>query len=127
MLDLFLLYSFLSQMKRWVFAGLKELNIKNWCPHPTGLYYAFYQCTALEEIDLTGWHWENMTGTGVQAIFCGCSSLKSIKGIEHLGDSGNLTNFSSCFSGCWSLTSIPSINSWNPEKVTTCADMFSSC
>ena len=106
---------------------LKELNIKNWCPHPTTMYYTFYQCWALEEIDLTGWHWENMTGTALAGTFTGCHSLKSLKGIEHMGDSGNITQFASTFSECYSLTSIPNISSWNPVNVTTCAGMFSYC
>ena len=106
---------------------LKEVNIKNWCPHTTSLYYAFYNCRALEEIDLTGWHWENMTGTALSATFCACTSLKSLKGIEHAGDYGNINNISSCFSDCYSLTSIPDISSWNVTKVTNCSSMFSSC
>ena len=106
---------------------LKELNIKNWYPHPTTMYNAFYNCRALEQIDLTGWSWENMTGTALYCTFYGCSSLKNIKGIEHMGDSGNITSFGSTFQDCHSLASIPNINSWDPAKVTTCATMFASC
>lgn len=106
---------------------LKELDIKNWCPHPTSMYYAFSECLSLEEIDLTGWHWENMTSTALGSTFSNCPSLKAIKGIEHMGDSGNITSFSSCFNGCQSLTSLPDISSWDPAKVTSCGNMFASC
>lgn len=106
---------------------LKELDISNWCAHPTTMYYAFFNCYSLKEIDLTGWHWENMTGTALASTFGGCYSLKSLKGIEHMGDSGNITSFGSTFSDCWSLTSIPNINSWNPAKVTTIGYMFQNC
>ena len=68
-----------------------------------------------------------MTGTAVASIFNSCQSLKTIKGIEHMGDSGNITSFDSCFSSCWSIALLPNINSWNPAKVTTCANMFNSC
>lgn len=106
---------------------LKELDISNWCPHPTTMYQVFYQCRSLEEIDLTGWNWENMTGTALSGTFAYCHSLKSIKGIEHMGDSGNITSFGSTFVDCYSLTSLPSISSWDPAKVTTCGSMFSNC
>ena len=106
---------------------LKELDISNWSPHPTTIYQAFYQCRSLEEIDLTGWNWGNMTGTALASTFAACHSLKSIKGIEHMGDSGNITSFASTFSECFSLISIPNISTWNPAKVTTCSSMFNNC
>ena len=106
---------------------LKKLDIKNWRPHPTSLYYAFYYCESLEEIDLTGWNWENMTGTALQNTFNNCWSLKVIKGIEHMGDSGNCTTYTGTFAGCYSLTTIPNINSWNTSKITSCQSMFASC
>ena len=106
---------------------LKELDIKNWCPHPTTMYNFFNECRSLEEIDLTGWHWEKMTGSALYCTFNGCYSLKSIKGIEHMGDSGNITSCNATFQSCYSLISIPNISSWDVSKVTTCASMFYDC
>lgn len=106
---------------------LQEIDISNWRAHPTTMYYAFLNCRTLEEIDLTGWSWENMTGTALSATFQSCHSLKTIKGIEHMGDSGNITQMGSLFLDCFSLISLPNINSWNLAKVTTCSNMFSGC
>ena len=106
---------------------LKEINFKNWNPHPTSLYYAFYECYSIEEIDLSTWHFENLTGNGLSVLCNGCYSLKSIKGIEHAGDAGNITSLASMFSGCYSLTSIPNISSWDVSKVTSCSGMFNDC
>ena len=107
--------------------ALMELDIKNWCPHPTTLYQMFSGCQSLQEIDLTGWHWENMTGTALASTFNNCNSLTAIKGIEHAGDSGNVTSCDSTFQSCTSLTSIPNISTWNMAKITTCTNMFNSC
>lgn len=68
-----------------------------------------------------------MTSTACYQMFCNCFSLKTIRGIEHLGDAGNITSFASMFSGCYSLTSLSSISSWNVAKATTCATMFQNC
>lgn len=105
---------------------LKTLDISNWCPHPTSMLETFYNCQSLEEIDLTGWHWENMTGTSLQSTFSACSSLKTVKGIGTMGTSNN-TSCNATFNGCYSLVSIPDISAWNMENVTTCANMFYQC
>ena len=118
-------YSF-NQMFMYDYC-LKELNIKNWCPHPTTMYQAFDSCSALEELDLTGWNWEKMTSTALYFTFNGCHSLKTISGIESMGSSGNITSFQATFQSCYSLSSLPNINSWDPAKVTTCANMFTDC
>lgn len=96
---------------------------------------AFFKCSSIETIDLSGIHGtvNNMCGT-----FGECSNLREIKGIGHVTNDG-LYRVEYCFRNCSSLEQLDlsgwttnriieyDINEEHPEDVCTRYETFSGC
>ena len=80
----------------------REINGHNY----TGLFCQFKK---VRVIDITGW--DTTYVTDMAFMFCGCSKLREIKGIENLKIS-NCTNFKSMFYNDSQLQSL-NIEKWN--------------
>ena len=83
----------------------------------------FYQCTSLQEIDITYFDTtevENMSG-----MFSNCENLETLT-LPDGFDSSNVTDMSYMFHYCKKLTSL-NLTSFNTSNVQNMQGMFSSC
>lgn len=55
---------------------LSELKISSWTPKPKEMYQAFYCCSNLETLDLSGWNMSQIDR--VSEMLCNCTSLKKV-------------------------------------------------
>ena len=114
----------------WLFANcpsLKNVNVQFDTSlagtSSLGINYMFYNCTALETLDMTNW---DLSGVYDMAyMFAGCTSLKNLPGIAYVNIS-NAVNMNSMFEGCTSLQTL-NLNGWEPSKVENASKMFYGC
>lgn len=110
--------------------------------------YIFYNCSSLTEIDISGW--DNRI-YDMRAMFCRCSNLTKIIGVEKLVTKYNgyiMDIFSNCsslteidvsgwdvsnvvygysvFEGCSSLTELD-LSNWDISKFNSLRELFSGC
>lgn len=135
--------------------GSQANLIEYYLPHDLGtnctsLSGSFYNCQALQFIDVSGWDTSNVTS--FNAMFSGCRGLIEIKGVEDF-DVSSTTTLASMFSSCnvlrkldiskWettsSLTNLSStfyalyqieeldVSGFNTENVTDFSSCFNSC
>lgn len=79
----------------------------------TTMLNMFQNCSNVEELDLSGWNFENVTN--MNNMFNGCSKLKTIKAEEIYAP--NSTGFTNSFSNCSALEDIPVINAPKTTKL----------
>ncbi|MCD8189417.1 MAG: DUF285 domain-containing protein [Clostridiales bacterium] len=88
----------------------------------TDMSEMFYNCYALESLDLSGWDTANVTDMG--GLFYNCTLLESL---DLSGwDTANVTDMSYLFFNCSALTSL-NLSKWNTSSVTTMQWMFGFC
>lgn len=91
----------------------------------TGMGAMFYGCTLLTNLNgLRKWNVSNVTN--MTSIFYECSSLTSLEGLENW-DVSNVTNLGNIFTGCSSLTSLTALANWNVSNVTSMGGMCLRC
>ncbi len=82
----------------------------------------FYQCSKLEEVDVSGFNTSKVTN--MSGMFYNCHELTTVDVSKW--DTGNATSMGSMFHGCSSLTSLD-VSKWNTGKVTSMSSMFYEC
>lgn len=90
----------------------------------TGEQFALFQsCSSLESVDVSGLINKNVTD--IASFFEGCSSLRSITGLNTWDTSG-VTVLTCAFQGCSSLTSLD-LSSFNLMKLEKAYAVFEDC
>ena len=82
----------------------------------------FYQCSKLEEVDVSGFNTSKVTN--MSGMFYNCHELTTVDVSKW--DTGNATSMGSMFHGCSSLTSLD-VSKWNTGKVTSMSGLFYGC
>ena len=130
--------------------NLSNINTEN----ITSLRYIFFGCSALTELDLSGWDVGNVTT--INGLFGYCENLlrinisnwdtSSVTNMDYMFDSGyptatlkiekiigiedldtsNVTSMTSMFYNCRSLQEL-NLSKWDTSKVTDMSDMFYNC
>ena len=91
-----------------------DVNFNN----PTSFYYAFYKCTNLRELNITG---DTSNVGSWRNAFNGCSKLKTIKGTLSFD---NATTIYDTFNECKMLEELPVINA---HKTSYLYNAFKDC
>jgi surface protein len=82
----------------------------------------FENCSSLQSVDLSNFVTSKVTD--MRGMFSGCSSLTSLD-LSNF-DTGSVTSMGNMFSGCSNLTSL-NLGSFNTGKVTNMKELFSGC
>ena len=132
-------------------SSLKEIKFINFdTTQVSKMFGLFRLCKGLEYLDLSNFNTSNVTD--MSYMFCGCSILKEIKGINNFNTSkvtimegmftlcnklenldlsnfntSNITNMICMFNKCSNLKEIKGINNFNTSKVTNMKAMFQEC
>lgn len=94
-------------------SSLVDLRVPKWgFDGSVSLDCAFYKCSSIETIDLSGLYG---TVTNVCGTFAECSRLREIKGIEHI-TSDWLSRIEYCFRNCSSLEKLD-LSGWTTKRV----------
>lgn len=88
----------------------------------TRLWYMFYRCRALTNLDLS--HFNTSNVTNMSYMFSGCSSLSNLDLSSF--NTSNVTAMQKMFNGCSSLSNID-LSSFNTSNVTSMESMFEGC
>ncbi|MGM9700473.1 MAG: BspA family leucine-rich repeat surface protein, partial [Prevotella sp.] len=96
--------------------GIENLNTEN----VTDMSNMFNGCSALTELDVTGFNTEKVTD--MEGMFSNCCSLSSLDVSKF--NTSKVTNMGSMFDGCRALTTIYCNDTWTCDKST---DMFYGC
>ena len=88
----------------------------------TDMYAMFAICSALTSLDLS--HFNTANVTNMNYMFSGCSKLSSLD-VSNF-NTANVTRMSNMFSGCSNLTNL-NVSNFNTENLTTIAYMFYNC
>mgnify|MGYP003293709474 CR=1 FL=1 len=87
----------------------------------TGIGYgAFYGCSSLKDLDLSGFNTSNVTD--MSEMFHNCSNLNEITFGEYF-KTNNVTTINSMFNGCSKLTSLD-VSGFDTSKVINMGYMF---
>lgn len=98
--------------------GMENLNLDR----ATDMSLMFTGCSALTEIDVTGFNTANVTD--MSSMFEGCSSMKSLD--LSTFNTGKVADMSVMFGGCSSLTSLD-VSGFKTENVTNMSWIFRDC
>ncbi len=101
-----------------VIENIENLHTEN----TTSMYYMFYDCNKLEELDLS--NFETGKVTSMRAMFGQCHKLKTLD-LSNF-DTKNVNNMINMFYGCNNLTSLD-LSGFNTEKVIAMGWMFRAC
>lgn len=85
-----------------------------------GMGRMFYNCSALEELDLSSFDTSSVRNMG--RMFNGCSTLTSLDVSSF--DTAQVTSMLNMFSHCSALTTITGLGSFDTSKVTNMSGMF---
>ena len=88
----------------------------------TDMKYMFNGCSALQNLDVTGFDTGEVTD--MYAMFSNCSELTSLD-LSHF-NTANVTTMAYMFNGCSNLTNL-NVSNFNTAKVTNMFGMFSYC
>ncbi|MBQ2205077.1 MAG: BspA family leucine-rich repeat surface protein, partial [Lachnospiraceae bacterium] len=111
--------------------ALKSVNIKNLITKSvsagvttdtTSMQGLFYNCTAIEEVDLS--NFDTSGTTNMSYMFYNCKALKKVNLTSF--DTSKVTTFLQMFINCESLTGLDLTN-FNTSKATTVDSMFKGC
>ena len=83
----------------------------------------FYDCKELEYLDLTNWNTSKVVN--MDSLFCGCTKLKEIKGIDKF-NTINITNMNDMFINCENLEYLD-LSNFNTSNITYIDCMFYEC
>ena len=106
------------------FAGLEELQLRNWnIKNIESLSQFFASMQDLRSLDLRGWD----TGSvdNMSYMFVSDNNLEEIKGIGRF-DTSSLTRATGMFNGCEKIESLP-IENWNLHWLKDAQNMFYNC
>lgn len=98
--------------------GLDKLDTSN----VTDMRYMFFNCEALENLDLSSWDTSNVANMGY--MFLNCEALKSLDLSKW--DTSNVTDMSCMFEDCYNLKTLD-VSNFNTSKVTNMREMFCGC
>ena len=98
--------------------GLKKINTTK----IKSMEDMFLTCSALKELDLSGFETSNVTN--MSSMFSNCGSLKTLD-LNNF-DTSNVTNMSYMFNWCNSLETLD-VSTFNIGKVSNMSHMFSTC
>ena len=99
-------------------SGLENLNTEN----VTDMAYMFYECMALESLDLRGFN--TAKATTIACMFDGCHALKELD--LRSFNTANVTIFNYMFNDCKALEKVD-LSSFNTEKASNMTFMFANC
>ncbi len=103
--------------------ALQSLNLSGWnTSNISNMEYMFYFCYALTSLNLSGWKTENVTK--MDYMFSNCKRLTSLDLSDF--NTSKVTVMNSMFLGCSSLTSLD-LRNFNTAKVTNMSSMFNGC
>lgn len=104
-------------------SALKEVDLSGFDTGSVTMYaYMFEDCSSLEEIDLSGLDTSSATYTGT--MFLGCSALKRI---DLSGfNTGNVVSMWKMFADCSSLEEID-LSGFDTSRVQSMCEMFAGC
>ena len=88
----------------------------------TDMRFMFYDCKALNSLDLSSFNTSNVTT--MRSMFNGCYALPSLD-LSNF-ETSKVTEMVAMFSDCYALTSI-NLSSFNTSKVTSMENMFNKC
>ena len=108
--------SVLSKMT--AISGLENLNTEN----VTSMEYMFYQCKALESLNLSGFKTANVTS--MYGMFADCEKLKELD--LRSFNTSNVETMNYMFSNCSELEKVD-VSSFDTRKVARMAAMFNNC
>ena len=94
--------------------GINNINDISWM---------FYDCKLLSSLEI---NLDTSNITNMCYIFCGCTSLESLSGIDFWNTS-KVWNMNHLFYNCKSLKSLPNLSDWNTSNVVDMRYMFSNC
>jgi len=106
-------------------SGIKNVNLSSFVTHNLdggGMQNMFFNCTKLENLDLSSFDTSSITNFG--KIFYHCTSLKSLN-VSNFNTS-NVTNFYDMFNGCSSLKELD-VSGFDTSKAVIMGNMFSGC
>lgn len=98
--------------------GLKKINTTK----IRSMESMFSACSALKELDLSGFETSNVTN--MSTMFSNCGGLKTLD-LSNF-DTSNVTNMSYMFNWCTSLETLD-VSTFNIGKVSYMSSMFSTC
>lgn len=98
--------------------GIENLNTSE----VTSMYYMFYGCSALENLDVS--HFNTSKVTNMRSLFSGCSVLTSLD-LSHFNTT-NVTDMNQMFYGCSGLKSLD-LSSFDMSHVSSASNMLTSC
>ena len=98
--------------------GIENLNTKN----VTDMAGMFFDCSSLQNLDLSSFNTQNVTG--MAGMFAGCGNLQSLDLSAFYTQ--NVTDMSGMFWGCYSLQSL-TLSTFNTQNVTSMNSMFWGC
>ena len=102
---------------------LDSLNaLLNICKNVTSMYYMFYSCNELVDINISNFDTSSVTNMGL--CFYNCSALQNLD-VSNFNTS-NVTNFNSMFLGCQNLI-ILDVAGFNTSNAIDVSSMFKSC
>lgn len=116
------------QTLRQTFQGCANLESINFGDHfntdkVTSMYFTFYQCGKIEELDLSKFDSSSLTSTTV--LFQDCTSLRSVTFGPNFKAS-SVTNMSQMFQNCRSLESLD-LSMFEPTAAINLTAMFRAC
>ena len=105
---------------------LTILNLANWdTKSVTDMSNMFMGCNSLESLNINNWDTSSVKGTGMSAMFYGCTNLYEIIGIENF-NTGNVEYLTGVFDSCSSLTSLD-LSNWNTSNAIMMSALFYGC
>ena len=104
-------------------SALNSLNLSGFnTSNVTDMHYMFTNCSAITSLDLSGFNTSNVTN--MMFMFGGCVALTSL---DLSGwDTSNVTNMTVMFHNCNALTSLD-VSGFNTSNVTNMMAMFYNC
>lgn len=113
-----------------LFTYLKQKKLAVNITHPENIHdmdYMFTQCSLLEEVTfIDAYKLGQSSVESLQAMFCNCSKLKKIRGLECL-NTANLYLIDILFYGCKSLTDISFMKNWDTSTIAKMDRTFCGC
>ncbi len=106
------------------FNNAKSIQFNDWVDtsYVTDMYFMFAYCTALQQLDLSGFDTSNVRNMG--GMFNECLSLRELNLSSF--NTGSVTSMWATFMGCEFLQQLD-VSSFDTSRVTDMAGMFTRC
>ena len=105
-------------------SGIEELNVTNWNMSGKGSTNGVFQNSKLSNL-IGSENLINSTWSSLPSIFNGCTSLTTLDVSNW--DISNVTEMTSLFCNCTNLQTIKGLENWNTSSVYSIVDMFKNC